>query len=58
MLAVSSTLIDNLMRKKLIIGSVVAALGVIASRCQRRDDPGFLDCFQLRKLAVAMTRKL
>ena len=30
MLAVSSTSIDNLMRKKLIIGSVVAALGVIA----------------------------
>ena len=34
------------------------ALGIIASRCQRRGDPGFLDCFPLRNLVVAMTGKL
>ena len=36
----------------------LAALGVLAGRCQRRGDPGFLDCFPLRNLVVAMTGKL
>ena len=36
----------------------LAALGVLADRCQRRGDPGFLDCFPLRNLVVAMTGKL
>ena len=36
----------------------LVALGVLAGRCQRRGDPGFLDCFPLRNLVVAMTRKL